>query len=352
MAKARNRHIIRTVKILSQNVRGMKNDTRIEILLNVMKERNAIAMCVQETWRSGNELLEHGFFKIVSSGLDESTQRSKRGSQGVSIVLNADGDAAWKAGSYEKHTNFGARVVAIRLLLTDHQKKDVGVFLVSAYAPVGNAPEGQWDLFFDQLTSCISKKQQHDILLVGSDTNSSMGTSSETEDPIGNFGISHINESGKRFRSYLSTNNLTAMTSCFEKKEYATWVHPRSKKKHQIDHFIVNSDMSHRVRDAGITASLLDSDHMALFIKLKLMKRLKKKSEPRQKMINLDLSVLSNVTKQNDFCGNVAQKLNFSTSPGYEMFSSTIKRYAKKRSQRKTKVNPAGSKLILQSSFR
>uniref|UniRef100_A0A7M5XLM2 Uncharacterized protein n=1 Tax=Clytia hemisphaerica TaxID=252671 RepID=A0A7M5XLM2_9CNID len=49
---------------------------------------------------------------------------------------------------------------------------------------------------------------------------------------------------------------------------------------------------------------LLDSDHMALFIKLKLMKRLKKKSEPRQKMINLDLSVLSNVTKQNDFCGN------------------------------------------------
>ena len=219
--------------MLSQNVRGMKNDTRIDILLNVMKERNAIAMCVQETWRNGNELLEHGSFKIISNGLDNNVQLGKRGSQGVAIVLNPDGEAAWKAGGYVKHTNFGARVVAIRLLLNEHQKRDVGVFLVSAYAPVGNASDDELELFFDQLTSCISKKQQNDILLIGSDTNSSMGTSSEKEDPISNFGISHTNESGKRFRSYLSANNLTAMTSCFEKNDYWTWMHPRSKKKHQ-----------------------------------------------------------------------------------------------------------------------
>lgn len=147
----------------------MKNDTRIEILLNVMKERKAIAMCIQETWRSGIELLEHGSFKIVSIGLDENIQRGKRGSQGVGIALNPDGEAAWKAGGYEKYTNFGARVLAIRLVLKDHENRDIGVFLVSTYAPVGNASDDEWDLYFDQLSSCISKKHsktipQHDIV--------------------------------------------------------------------------------------------------------------------------------------------------------------------------------------------
>ena len=94
MAKGKKRNKIRTVKILSQNVRGMKNDTRIEILLNVMKERNAIAVCLQETWRNGIELLEHDSFKILSVGLDKNTQQGNRGSQGVAIALNSDGEAA------------------------------------------------------------------------------------------------------------------------------------------------------------------------------------------------------------------------------------------------------------------
>ncbi|XP_066918828.1 uncharacterized protein [Clytia hemisphaerica] len=263
MAKGKKRHKIRTVKVLSQNVRGMKNDTRIEILLNIMKKRNAIAMCIQETWRNGIELLENDSFKIISVGLDKNVQHGNRGSQGVAIVLNSDGEAAWKAGGYEMYTNFGARVMAVRLVLRDHENRDIGVFLISTYAPVGNAPEDEWDLYFDQLSSCIAKKHHNDILLIGSDTNSSMGTSSENEDPVGNFGISHINNSGRRYRSYLSINNLSAMTSCFKKNEYGTWIHPRSKKPHQIDHFIVNQQMTHRVRDAGVTACLLDSDHRA-----------------------------------------------------------------------------------------
>ena len=59
-------------------------------------------------------------------------------------------------------------------------------------------------------------------------------------------------------------NNLCAMSTCFMKREFATWIHPRSKRKHQIDHFLVNREMSHRIMDTGITTCLLDGDHRAL----------------------------------------------------------------------------------------
>ena len=61
------------------------------------------------------------------------------------------------------------------------------------------------------------------------------------------------------------------------------------------------------------------------------MKRLKKKSEPRRKnMINLRLSVLSNVKKRNDLCENVAkvsskQKPVDSTTLKYNVLSDTEK---------------------------
>ena len=122
-----------------------------------------------------------------------------------------------------------------------------------------------------------------------------MGTSNDKDDPVGSFGLPHINESGRRFRSYLSVNNLNVMSTQFKKREFSTWIHPRSKQKHQIDHFLVNQEMSHRIIDAGITTCLLDSDHRAISIKVRIMKRLKKRTsiDPRIKMLKLDLSELS-----------------------------------------------------------
>ena len=59
----------------------------------------------------------------------------------MGILLSPDRVSAWKAAGMETHTDLGARIIAVRLLLRDHQNRDLGVFLVSAYAPIGNAPE-------------------------------------------------------------------------------------------------------------------------------------------------------------------------------------------------------------------
>ena len=110
-----------------------------------MSARNVLAICLQETWRCGNESLVNGHYILITSGLCQSEIKGKRGSQGVGIALNQEGVIAWKAAGTEAHTDLGARVIAVRLLIKDHCNKDVGVFLVSAYAPVGNAPDDIWE---------------------------------------------------------------------------------------------------------------------------------------------------------------------------------------------------------------
>ena len=207
--------------------------------------------------------------------------------------------------------------------MKDHQKRDVGVFIVSAYAPVGNASENDWNNFFDQLRICISRKKKNDILVIGADTNSSMGQS-DSNGPLGKFGIPHVNDSGRRFLSYLSMNNLDVVTTKFMKNSYATWIHPRSKKGHQIDHFITNSEMTHRVTDAGPTCPILDSDHRAIYIKLRIMKRLQKKVEPRQKMLFLDHSKLLDDNLSKSFCESVSTKLMHTDQPSYSNLAKAV----------------------------
>ena len=164
--------------------------------------------------------------------------------------------------------------MALWLLFKNRQHRDVGISLILAYAPVGNAPKNEWEDYFDKLTTCLQRKQNNDIIIIGTDCNSSMGFKSgrEIDSPLGCFGLNHTNESRLPFLTYLAINNLKVATTSFEKKHYPTWIHPRSKKLHQTDHFVVNQQMFHCVIDAGLTPQLVDSDHHAIFMKLHIMK--------------------------------------------------------------------------------
>ena len=97
-----------------------------------MKERNIFATCLQETWRTGLTKLELNGFHLLSTGLGPNVVHSRRGEQGVGIMLNPRAFDAWKAANYEICDNLGARVMAIRFLLKDNSKNDVGVYLISA----------------------------------------------------------------------------------------------------------------------------------------------------------------------------------------------------------------------------
>ena len=165
--------------------------------------------------------------------------------------------------------------------------------------------------------------------VIGSDCNSIMGLATEQNDgPLGKFGLPHVNDSSRRFLSYVTINNLAVKSTHFRKKSYTTWIHPRSKKPHQIDHFIVNNEMSHRVTDCGLAEPILESDHRAVSVKLCVMKRLKKKTEPRQKMINLDHSKLFDSNIQKSFCQEVLNNVGPSSQPTYTELAEAVEKAA------------------------
>ena len=295
-----------SVTIISQNVRGLKSAEKVDELFNIMSARDVFAACLQETWRSGKEMLQHDKYRLIMAGLNAKEMKGRRGSQGVAIALSPKAELAWAAGGSETHDDLGARALAVRLAMKDEKGKELGIFLVAAYAPVGTDKQEKWDDFFAVLDKCILRKRSADILYIGGDTNSSMGVSdergsSDTHSVVGAFGIKHVNDSGQRFKSYLATNNLCVMTTRFRKRSFVTWVHPRSKMGHQIDHIITCRSDAYRFLDAGVTSQLVDSDHCAVYGKLYVAKQLAKRATPRERLLCLDYSSLSTQEAMSDF---------------------------------------------------
>ena len=348
LRNAKNKKL-NTANFVTQNVRGLKSCERFEELVHAIQSGNTFAACIQETWRTGAEILELNQCRILLSGLAPDANVSKRGSQGVGIFLSEAAVKAWRSAGSVVHNDLGARVIATRLLVEDIDGREVGLFLVSAYAPVGCADQAQWDLFFDKMDICLSRKRSSDILLLGADTNSSMGCdrayigTTNILPTVGKFGIEHVNYSGRRFLSYLAVNDLLALTTFFKKKSYGTWIHPRSKNAHQIDHFITSKNTYHRFLDAGVTQSLIDSDHRAVRCKVRIMHRLKKCSTPRQRMLHLDHSKLNDIEIKNGFCHDVAHQFNGTAEDGthaYTRLAKCAKSAAIKLLPKKPKANP------------
>ena len=147
---------ISVTNFVSHNVRGLP-DTRIEELYHSIKSQNFFAACLQETWRTGSHTLEYENNLLLLSGLDPNSVTNNRGSQGVGIALSADAVTAWRAAGSVVHNDLGARVMAVRLLTKDSSDKDMYIFLVSAYAPIGSSNQLHWDDFFDCIDICLSR---------------------------------------------------------------------------------------------------------------------------------------------------------------------------------------------------
>ena len=302
MIKARKNDI----RIASQNVRGLKSNDKINELSTSIAQREYFAVCLQETWRNSTESIDHKGIRFLFNGLEKHQHRSRRGEQGVGIALNPDALTAWKAAGSVIYDEFGARIIAIRL-----KTKVNSIFLISAYAPVGVADDDVWEDFLSKLDSCISKKHPDDVLVIGCDSNSSMGVSQHTElhqselNSIGKFGLKHRNNAGIRFSTYLETNSLVALTTYFQKTDYVTWTHPRSKLPHQIDHFITSKSYFNRCIDAGVTSPLIDSDHRAVFVKLRIHLNFTKRFTRRQRVARLDQKLLLKPRIKNLYCQRV-----------------------------------------------
>ena len=231
------RHKSATQQIYTQNCRGVKTDDRLTMLFDGLERRGAFAAFVQETWRVGEEALEQQGSCFLGLGPEK---QQGRGSLGLGIVLGRLAYAAWRHSGAVVHRDLGShRVMAVRLEVQE-QRRARGIFLLNGYAPVSSAPADEWDEYYDALSRGLARMRRGDLLIAGVDANASVGRGSLCVTPdtgagdgsgaVGPHGIEHVNESGRRLRTWLELHELGTLSSHFTKNFYGTWLHPRTRK--------------------------------------------------------------------------------------------------------------------------
>ena len=287
--------------ITSQNVQGFKLEKEQDLLNNVINN-NVFAAALQETWRLGDTELRDPEKGCIIINHAPSERICRRGALGVAIVLSPAAVKAWEKGG-NKILYFGPRIVAVRLVLEDALRKPIKFLIASGYAPHSGRPQEEKDDFADNLQQCFDACGKDEIPVIALDTNASLGVRSKLDtdgvgkDKVrGRFGEQHENSAGRDLHALLGVNELCAASTFFQKRDYATWIHPASRKGHQLDHIIVRQQDMKRVRDAGFIGwQGVDSDHRAVGIRLALARNLKRKpSKEPNKGMRIDRELLKN----------------------------------------------------------
>ena len=336
----------KTLNIVTQNARGLKSDQRINEVSTQIIKQGLFAVCLQETWKHGTDNFIDNNCLFILHGYTPTEDTSRRGKGGVGIALSQLAIQSWKDAGSDVYTNFGKRIVAIRLCLKDRNDKNIFIYLVSAYAPVGVADDNVWDTFLENLERCIYSKRESDILIIGSDTNSSLGTNNNprndnTMSSIGKFGLPHCNKAGIRLSSFLEINNLVACSTYFRKNTYTTWTHPRSKLPHQIDHILTLKTDFRRIIDVSVVQPLLDSDHIGLRCKLRLAVTFYKKTPNKHSLSILDSNqLLSSQRLSDEFNNLVSEKLDETDSVSYDFLAESMRSSAEATLGVKVRVCP------------
>ena len=275
----------------------MKRDDLLTEVVAGLRARSGFSLGLQETWRTGVEEITEDGYTFLGAAPDE--QDSRRGVCGVGLLLSPLATSAWKAaGPDNLHNDLGPRIIAVRMMVEDANKQQLGIFQVAAYAPTSTAPREVQDAYEAALSEVIARRTPSDILIICADINASIGRGCldghNGYTAVGPHGIDHMNEAGRRLRSFLELHDLAALSTFFKKKHYGTWQHPRSKLQHHLDHIIVSRRDLKRFTDAGCCyGQLIDSDHSAVRCKLRFSARLRRKpADPRARVCKLDFAPL------------------------------------------------------------
>ena len=120
--------------IISQNFCGLKRDKKKDEFFHHLQQQRPFAALLQENWLTGDETLESEGYTLISSGFPYEKQ-SRRGSHGVAIAISSQAMTVWGQSGMEK-IRISARVIAIRMMIADHQKRENSFILISAYSPI------------------------------------------------------------------------------------------------------------------------------------------------------------------------------------------------------------------------
>ena len=265
----------------------------------MFKERNYVLMGISEWWGSGKGVLldPDSGVHVIFCGLTEENNTSQ-GKHGVAIMMAKRMYRLWDKGGRIMST-YGARGINIRLPLSDTDGRTAWMSFSHGYAVQQGCSNDERDDFYDGLGILFDQGLKEDIHLLTMDTNAAIGVEEERVDQsvCGPYGEIHVNKAGEYLRSWLAQRALYAISTHFPTNKaggYATWRHPRSRKGYQNDHiFMMRKDVK-RVRRCWSQAPLVNSDHCAVKLSMRIKVKLSKRRtcNEQELMQKLDYSLI------------------------------------------------------------
>jgi exonuclease III len=272
--------------IATQNARGLTCiDEKEELAQQMIKDSIEIVM-LTETWTDSveEEKMKTGHL-LLTSGITR--RQGIRGQQGVGFMLGPKAAKAYDE-SGRKFEMVSGRFATLRLpMRKPGRKKSTNLYMVAAYSPhTGHGPEER-AVFLDSLDGLLQAKKGGEVMICGGDFNAGIGN--DDKDGIcGPYGQTRLDGAGKELRNILNIHNMySPLTFC--RSEYdGTWVHPRSKRSHQLDHIFMEKAERKLVRKCKISHMLVDSDHFSIRLHISLLSPAGRTKTMRQKRNGLD----------------------------------------------------------------
>jgi exonuclease III len=220
-------------------VESPPDTTKLENLINKMRQDNIGAWLVQETWEEGNHFgVEIGGYHIFQHNCTPRENGRSHLFKGVDIILSPLFYNAWRAAGSapSKMTattdKFAGRFISMTVqydCYDSHGRRIKGkatkFALTSVYHPCNNDDHAQ---FCDTLNSLLRQigidAKTH--LIMGADVNVRLGKRecAEHSKIIGPHGIDQSNERGRNLLTLYSTHQLRIENTFFEHEHYATSV--------------------------------------------------------------------------------------------------------------------------------
>ena len=212
----------------------------------------------------------------------------------------------------EPPTGGSSRLLTMRLMTETGP-----VTLVTAYAPTLAASSESKDQFYCELDELLNNIPKKDHIYLLGDFNARVGSNHEAwPECLGHHGIGKINDNGQRLLELCSNHHLCTTSSFFPNKVHqrASWMHPRSKHWHQLDHVITSRSQLCTVRNTRTYHSAdCNTDHSLVLSKVILKPRPFHLSKPKS-LPRINTGNTNCPERTNSFLASLRRSINSSSS--------------------------------------
>ena len=253
---------------------------KVPFLLDECRHYKLGVMCIQEVRWKGCGYIDRDEYRIYYSGNDV------QGREGVGIVVHKRYVDCIDSVKY-----VSPRIMSIAGTFDGEQ-----CAIFSVYGPTNVYSLESKNRFWEQLEDEYREVQvQYKIRLVLGDMNARIGDyEGGVWDEIRGRHVGGVqNENGLLLLEFCLRNKLLIANTIYEKSEYGTWRHFRSRRWHCLDYCLLDCGARKHLVDCGINTHMdCWTDHVALGMKLKWKHPKKKFFGVQGKKVSTDFQLL------------------------------------------------------------